>query len=217
MKEHKSLLIGIGLFFVVVLLGIVGYFTWINMAYVDTLHAVVAGDVSRVLAPASGRVEELLVDEGYAVEPDEIVLTLRVMDTSTGQRLLFPIRATTGGTVAELTVNVGDTVGAGQTVMTIVDPEGVWVEAQVSESRIAQVRVGQPVRIRVRQRAVRRTVWGHVVEIGQYTSGMSAGGFGGLGSGAIEVPVKIKIATEGFRLYQGMTADLRIKITPRIW
>ena len=217
MKEHKSLLIGIGFFFVVVILGIVGYFAWINIAYVDTMHAVVAGDASRVLAPVSGRVEELYVDEGYAVEPEEIALTMRIMDTNTGRRLIFPIRSTTGGTIAELTVNVGDSVGAGQPIMTIVDPEGVWVEAQVSESRIAQVRVGQPVRIRVRQRAVRRTVWGHVSEIGQYTSGMGAGGFGGLGTGAIEVPVKVKIASEGFRLYQGMTADLRIKITPRIW
>lgn len=217
MKENKRLLITIGLVCLAAVLALVGYFAWINIAFVDTLHAEIKSDVAKVRFPAGGLVEDLLVEAGNAVAPDDIVALVRVVDVASGRRLLLPVRAPRGGVVADLGVKEGDALSPAQSLMTIVDPESVWIEAQVNEGRISQVRVGQSVRIRMRQRAVQRTLAGRVAEIGERTSALAQGSISPFGGPAVEIPIKIDISTEGYRLYHGMSADVRIRITPRIW
>jgi multidrug resistance efflux pump len=44
---------------------------------------------------------------------------------------------------------VGATVSAGQPIVSVVDPSQLWVNANIEETNIARVRVGQPVTVHV--------------------------------------------------------------------
>ena len=53
------------------------------------------------------------------------------------------IRSPMAGVVAEVLVNVGDLAGPSTAVATVVNPDPMWLQAQVNENDMAQVRVGQ--------------------------------------------------------------------------
>jgi membrane fusion protein (multidrug efflux system) len=59
------------------------------------------------------------------------------------------ITAPVDGIVSKKSVNVGDTVSVGQPLMAIADHTHLWVDANLKETQIQNVRVGQPVEIRV--------------------------------------------------------------------
>jgi HlyD family secretion protein len=53
------------------------------------------------------------------------------------------IRSPIAGIVAEVLVNVGDLVSPSTAVATVVNPDPMWLQAQVNETDMAQIRVGQ--------------------------------------------------------------------------
>ncbi|MBV8340360.1 MAG: HlyD family secretion protein [Candidatus Eremiobacteraeota bacterium] len=59
------------------------------------------------------------------------------------------ITAPIDGVVSKKSVNVGDTVQTGQPLMAIADQKHLWVLANLKETQIRNVRVGQPVDIHV--------------------------------------------------------------------
>lgn len=59
------------------------------------------------------------------------------------------IYAPTDGTVVRKTVNVGTSVSAGQTLVTITQGSGVYITANFKETQVGNLRVGQPVEIKV--------------------------------------------------------------------
>ncbi len=59
------------------------------------------------------------------------------------------ITAPVDGVVSKKSVNVGDTVSVDQPLMALADQRNVWVTANLKETQIRNVRVGQPVDIHV--------------------------------------------------------------------
>jgi HlyD family secretion protein len=53
------------------------------------------------------------------------------------------IRSPVTGVVAEIAVNVGDLISPSTALMTVIDPDPMWLQAQVNETDMAQVKVGQ--------------------------------------------------------------------------
>jgi HlyD family secretion protein len=53
------------------------------------------------------------------------------------------IRSPVGGVVAEIVVNVGDLISPSTALMTVIDPDPMWLQAQVNETDMAQVKLGQ--------------------------------------------------------------------------
>ncbi|MBN3032489.1 MAG: efflux RND transporter periplasmic adaptor subunit [Candidatus Saganbacteria bacterium] len=91
------------------------------------------------LAPKmGGKIMNINVREGQRVRGGE---TLAEFDDTT--RLVAP----DGGIVAKVDFNPGETVGAGQTAITIVNYNRSWVEAQIDEIDIASVKIGDRVEI----------------------------------------------------------------------
>jgi multidrug resistance efflux pump len=222
MTKRITIFAGIGILAFLVVLGVVGYFYWMSIAYVDTLHARVVGSLVEVSFPNAARVVDLPVEPGDAVAQNERVATLelRGMDTSPvgGTKVLVPVRAPITGVVVEKTSQAGDVLSPGQPMVTLVDPQQVWVRANVHETRIARVQVGQPARIYIR--AVNRFFPGRVERIiGTTTSALAGRGSGsGISTPSlIEVPVRISIASGGYTLYPGLSAEVRIGLSPRLW
>ncbi|HEY6357919.1 MAG TPA: HlyD family secretion protein [Vicinamibacterales bacterium] len=59
------------------------------------------------------------------------------------------IRAPIDGVVSKRSVNVGDFVSVGQPLMAVVDQKNIWVTANLKETQMTNVRIGQPVAIKV--------------------------------------------------------------------
>jgi len=53
------------------------------------------------------------------------------------------IRSPVSGTVAEIPVLTGDLISPSTALMTVVDPDPMWLQAQVNETDMGQVRIGQ--------------------------------------------------------------------------
>jgi multidrug resistance efflux pump len=212
----------LGLLIFVVVVGLVAYFAWVNIAYVDTLHAHIDGTIVQVRAPVAGRIAEAPLEVGDAVAQHEdlvVVETFNAAAASGASRLLVPVKAPIAGVVTEKAARVGDIVSAGQVVATLVDPDALWVTASVHESRIPQVRVGQSAHIWINTRTVRRDFWGRVEQVGRVTNTTLAAGRGVVSSAPspAEVPIRISIDPDGYELYAGMTAEVRIRLSPRGW
>ena len=221
MKNRVGLIAGISIVVFLIVLGVVGYFYWMSVAYVDTLHARIAGSLVEVSFPGGGRVVDLPIEVGDTVVKNEEVATVEVggLEATRGKltRVLVPVRASMTGVVVEKVPQVGDILSPGQPIVTLVDPQQVWVKANVHETKISQVKVGQPVRIRIR--ALNRTFPGRVEQIVGVTNSALEGHASGTDistPGLIEVPVKISIDSSGYVLYLGMSAEVRIQLTPNL-
>ena len=219
-KRLRTLAIIAGGAFLIILV-LVGYFSWLNIALVDTMHARIECPLVQVRAPGLGQVRDLALEIGDAVAKDEELATLEVWSSGTSgapARLLLPVRAPIAGIVVDKETQSGDVVAQGQVLVTLADLDTLWVTANIHQTRISQVRIGQPVRIRVRSRTLRRNFWGHVEQIGgaTHTALTSAGGAADASMArAGEVQVRISIDPQGYPLYPGMMVEVRIKLDPR--
>jgi membrane fusion protein, multidrug efflux system len=59
------------------------------------------------------------------------------------------IRAPIDGVISKRTANVGDYISSGQPLMALVDSKNVWITANLKETQMTKVHVGQPVSIKV--------------------------------------------------------------------
>ena len=167
------------------LLGIVavaatfGYRYWQDQQmYVSTDNALITGALVQVGGLNAGRVSQISVDIGDTVQKNQVVANIALPSTTgttpNGQpRLdyrgtddaLAPVRAPMDGVVAARSANLGDTVTAGQSLLTIIDPAQLWVMAQIEETKVGRLKVGQPVQVTVD--TLDRVVPGKVAAIGR--------------------------------------------------
>ncbi|MBN2223264.1 MAG: HlyD family secretion protein [Deltaproteobacteria bacterium] len=61
----------------------------------------------------------------------------------------IPLKSPINGRFAKKLVDLGEIVTAGQPVCAVVDLENIWVTAKINEDKVAEIRVGQPVKITV--------------------------------------------------------------------
>jgi membrane fusion protein (multidrug efflux system) len=71
------------------------------------------------------------------------------MDVTGTTDSLVAVRAPVGGIVAARSGSVGSTISAGQSIYALVDPDQVWVRANVEETKVARLVAGQPVEVYV--------------------------------------------------------------------
>ena len=71
------------------------------------------------------------------------------LDAAKLQLSYATIRAPIDGVVSKRSVNVGDFVNPGQALMAVVDPTDIWITSNLKETQLTNVRVGQPVSIKV--------------------------------------------------------------------
>jgi HlyD family secretion protein len=81
--------------------------------------------------------EAVVAQADYAMQMAKLILDSTV------------IRSPMAGMVAEVLVNVGDLVSPSTAIATVVDPDPMWLQAQVNENDMAQVKVGQKASVTV--------------------------------------------------------------------
>ncbi len=205
----RRLFFFVGVIVVLVVAGVLGYRFWYQPTYdyFSTSDASVTGTFVRVAAPASGQVYDFAADVGSSVKEGDTLATLQVTAAS---RLLAYVTSPISGTMAARNVNAGETIAAGTSMASIVDLTQLWVVANVDETRLADVRVGQTADVAIA--GVGRTFQGKVVDIGAATDNVLSPSISLTSSSDTtqKVPVKIVFDYTGARLVPGMSADVTI-------
>lgn len=214
-KNPKKLIVLIGLLMITAFAGIGSYYWYENNYYISTEDAKVMGDIVSVTPQASGKLLELDVSEGDTVVKDQILGRQGIsspQETNIDQTLL---RAPIDGIVIKKQGTVGEIISSGQTVAMIIDPNKLYITANIEETKLANVKQGQKVDITIDQFS-NKTFTGKVKYVGQASNST----FSLLPSSTSstftkviqKIPVKIQFDKSDPTLLPGTNAVVKIHI-----
>ncbi|OOM78418.1 efflux RND transporter periplasmic adaptor subunit [Clostridium sp. BL-8] len=214
-KKRKMLMIVIFLLMIGALGGI-GFYYWYNSAYfVTTDDARVDGDLIKVSPEIAGKLLELNVDEGDNVSQDQILgrqEMTNLPDINVDQSI---IRAPISGIVIKKTGHVGEIEAPGQSVATIVDPQKLYVTADIEETKLARIRQGEKVDINIDQ-FEGKIFTGKVKCVGKASNSafslLPTSTSGTFTKVVQRVPVKIEFDKKDVELLPGTNAVVKIHI-----
>jgi multidrug resistance efflux pump len=216
MKEKRKVimltLVGILL---VAVGGIGAYYLYNNTYFITTEDAKVTGDLVKVSPQSNGRLLEFDVTEGDTVVQDQILGRQEAVGLTDVALDLSVIRAPISGIVVKKQGNVGEIVSAGQTLAVIVDPSGLYINANIEEDKVGKVAVRQKVEIAVDQYpGVKFT--GKVSFIGEAANSafslLPTSTSGVFTKVVQKIPVKIRFNHGGWNLSPGTNSVVKIHI-----
>lgn len=196
--------------------------------YVSTDNAQIAGSLIQVGAVNAGRVDSILVDIGDRVERDQVLGTVVLPSTvgmsQSGTPLLgfvgtenqrVQIKSPTSGVVVARSANPGDTIAAGQSVITITDPSKFYVQAQIEETKVGRLQLGDPVDVKVD--SLGKTIPGKVVAINRASSATfsllpSSNSSGNFTKVTQLVPVRISVDAGDLPLVLGSSVEVHVRV-----
>lgn len=209
--------------------GIFGFDQWsksdLSGRFVSSKSAHVVADLVQVGSINAGRIIVMNVDVGTSVMEGQVIATVdipavisrsEITDTSKMgfrdvQEQLTEVVAPRSGIIAARWVKKGDTVPAGQPIVTLMDQKNVWIEANIDEKKIGQVRPGQPVEIKITGRDGK--LMGRVETVSPVTAATlrpeqsSSRNVRNVGQ---VVPVKITLDEDHLSLIPGSSAEIKI-------
>ncbi len=215
--SRKAVLTAILTLMVVAGGGIGGYYWYEGTNYVQTEDARLAADIYRVMPRISGKISSLQMAEGDTVAADQIVgqqdvsnLPASLLDNAT-------LRAPIEGTVIKTLVKEGEVVSPGQSVAMIVNKDQLYVSANIEETDINRVQVGQEVDFTV-DTFTDHEFKGNITEIGEATAATfsllpAMNTSGNFTKVTQRIPVKLSILDkQGLPLSPGMSAVIKIHV-----
>lgn len=144
-EKNKKLMMSVLGGMVVVLLAIVGYYWYNGTYYISTEDAKVSGDVVKVSPQMTGKLLEMNVEEGEELQKDQIIGRQEMGTLADSNLETSVIRSPISGFVLKKQANVGEIASTGQTLVMMVDPEKLYVSANIEETDLAKIKLGQTV------------------------------------------------------------------------
>jgi multidrug resistance efflux pump len=215
MSTKRLLLLNIIILLVLVGGGFGGY-AYYNSAvnYLSTDNAQIAGQQVTIAATASGKLTDWNGNVGSTLSKDSTVGTIVTTD-ATGKPVNIDVTVPTNGTIVQNNAVQNSFVGAGTPLAVAYDLNNLWVTANIDETKINEVAVGQDVDIYV-DAFPNNTLKGKVQQIGLATSGTfsllpSSNTTGNYTKVTQVVPVKVSIDdNKGIAIVPGMNVTVRI-------
>ena len=230
LSATKMLIILSALALIIVGGSLFGYRSWYNSShFVSTDNAKVVADLIQVGSLNAGRILRMEVDLGSPVTEGQMIAIVDIpaivskSDTTNTAKLGFldvqdqfvEILAPRSGVVAARWAKAGDTVPAGQPIITLMDAREVWVVANIDEGKIDKVRLGQQVDVRVD--TLGRTVSGTVTTISPVTAATfsllpSQSSSSNFNKVSQLVPVKVAFSEANLQAIPGSSVGVKIRI-----
>ncbi|UUZ81090.1 efflux RND transporter periplasmic adaptor subunit [Paenibacillus sp. P26] len=215
--KRKSVLIVI-LSAAVVVGGGVGYSFWYEgHNYVKTEDSRIAGDIYKVIPRVSGKVTSLSVAEGDHVLADQIIGQQDSTNLSTSMLDQATLRSPIEGTVIKELVKAGEVASPGQTVAMVVDKANLYISANIEETSINRIKLGQKVDISVDTYPDAKLT-GKVIDISKATASTfsllpATNTSGNFTKVTQRVPIKVSIDDQkGFDLSPGLNTTIKIHV-----
>lgn len=215
MEKRKVILTVIFLVMLSAVAGVVGYYIYEGTHYVETEDARVAGDIVRITPKVVGELMEFNVEEGQNVEKNEILgkQDINNITDSTALEKAF-IKAPISGKVIKKQGTIGETVAPGQILVMIVDSKKLYITANIEETKLNSVKVGQTVDIKIDQFG-KKEFKGTVKAIGQASASTFSIFPSSSGTTFTKVVQKIPVRIEfehGEEILMGTNAVVKIHI-----
>jgi multidrug resistance efflux pump len=197
--------------------GIGSYYWYENANYVSTDDARIAGDIYRVMPRISGKINSLGVKIGDSVVADQVIGQQDITNLSNSLLDQATLRSPISGTVIQTSAKVGEVVSPGQSVAMVVDMSKLYISADIEETNIKKVKIGQPVDISV-DTYPGHTFTGKVFEIGEAAASTfsllpTTSTSGSFTKVTQRITVKISIDDhQGLDLAPGMNAVVKVHI-----
>lgn len=213
MNAKRMILINIILLVILVGGGFAGYYYYNqSVTYLSTDNAQVAGQQVNIAAPANGTLTSWKGETGQVFSKNDKLGSIEMV-TDKGKTSL-DIKAPAAGTVVQSTAVKNATVAAGTPLAVMYDLDQLWVTANVDETEINDVKVGQDVDIYV-DAYPNMTLSGKVEEIGLATAGTFSllpkdNASGNYTKETQVIPVKVSLDSYGEKLVPGMNVTARI-------
>ncbi len=236
MRPRSKFLLAIALVGVIAIIGgasIFGYDQWsqsdLSGRFVSTDNAHVVADLVQVGSLNTGRIIVMNVEVGTPVLEGQVIAVVDIpsatsrSDITETTKLGFrdvqeqrvEVRAPRSGVIAARWAKEGDTVSAGQRIVTLMDPRQVWIIADIDEGKIEKVRRGQLVDVDVK--SLDRTLVGWVETVSPVTAASLSppperGSASNLRRVGQVVPIKITLDENHLLLIPGSTAKIKIHV-----
>jgi multidrug resistance efflux pump len=215
MSTKRLLLLNIIILLVLVGGGFGGYAYYNSTVnYLSTDNAQIAGQQVTIAATASGKLTDWNGKVGSTLSKDSTVGTIVTTD-ATGKPVNIDVTVPTNGTIVQNNAVQNSFVAAGTPLAVAYDLNNLWVTANIDETKINEVAVGQDVDIYV-DAFPNNTLKGKVQQIGLATSGTfsllpSSNTTGNYTKVTQVVPVKVSIDdNKGIAIVPGMNVTVRI-------
>ena len=231
MQKLKKYLIPI-LIALAVIGGLIGaYFIYESVSYFKTNNAAVSADTVKVVALASGTVDSWNVEEGDTVKQDQVLGKLDVSSMISSSKIdqtalennadsilsKAELKSPIDGTLVQSDVVRGATVAAGSTVAVIADTSNMYIKANIEETDIFKIKVGQKVSMKI-DAYPNKSFTGYVESIGAATETALSGSISLNTSGTFSkvtqlIPVKISLINDDeLPLLIGMNTTVKIRL-----
>ncbi|SMB89850.1 Biotin-lipoyl like [Thermanaeromonas toyohensis ToBE] len=223
--------------FLVLILSLIGagaivgyyYYEWRN--FVTTEDARVAADMVTVTPEVPGRLVQWNVKESDKVKAGQLLgrqdLEPSLTSTATGPQALAgaagvmaskaEIRSPISGEIIQSKAVVGSLVSPGTPLAVVADTEHAYISANIKETEINRVKVGQKVEVRI-DAYPGRVFSGRVASIGRATTSVfsllpSQNSSGNYIKVTQVIPVKITLIDAGdIKLFPGMSSTVKIHV-----
>jgi multidrug resistance efflux pump len=216
MSKKRKIVMSVILIVMLGALGGIGFYYWYdNNYFVSTDDARVTGDLIKVSPQISGKLLEFNVEEGDNVSQDEILGRQEMgnlPDANVDQSI---IRAPISGIVIKKIGNEGEIEAAGQSLAMIVDPQKLYISANIEETKLGKVKQGQPVDITIDQ-IEGKSFTGKVKYVGKASNStfslLPTSTSGTFTKVVQRVPVKIELDKINPQLLPGTNAIVKIHV-----
>ncbi|WP_067931514.1 efflux RND transporter periplasmic adaptor subunit [Alicyclobacillus kakegawensis] len=217
MKTRRLLIFNIIALIVIIAILFGGYY-WLDQRnkYIKTDNAQVTGQEVVLSAPATGKLVNWKGDLGYTFKSGDTLGTVEV-PPSAGQHepVDVDVKAPTDGTVVQDIAVKNQFVAAGSPLAYSYDLKHLWVTANIKETQINDVKVGQTVDVYV-DAFPGSSLTGTVSQIGYATASTfsllpQSNDTANYTKVTQVIPVKITLSGyQGMRLVPGMNVSVRI-------
>lgn len=217
MKPARVILVNVLLLVALVILGALGFYFWSqNYDYVSTADASVTAPSIPVVATVTGTLSSLSVHVGQHLSAGQVLGTVTVPGSGKTGPTTVSLTAPVRGTVAQVNAAQGQMVTAGTPVVTEVRLSQVTVVANIPETKIRRVHVGQSAQVTVDAHpgvTFTATVQ-HIAPATQsYFSVLPTTATAGSYTKVVQrVPVTLSVDTAGYTLLPGENCEVRITI-----
>jgi len=148
MKDKKKLLIiGVLVLMIVSIGGVGAYYWYENTYFINTEDARVSADIFRVYPQISGKLLEFKAEEGQMVEKNQILGRQEMNTLSDANMEQSIIRSPISGLIIKKQANLDEYISLGQTLAMVVDPNKLYVTANIEETKLGKIKAGQRVDI----------------------------------------------------------------------
>ena len=233
MKFRFWVLLVAGLIAVIVGASIFGYDQWsksdLSGRFVSTNNAQVVAELVQVGSLNGGRIIFMNGDVGTPVTEGQVIASVDIPTVISSSDITDTIKrgfrdvqdqrvevlAPRSGVIAARWANEGDTVAAGQPLVTLMDPRQAWIVANIDERKIERVRLGQLVYVYVQ--SLDRTLVGRVETVSPVTAATASlqpeqSSSSNLRQVVQVIPIKITLDEDHPSLIPGSSAEIKIRV-----